>query len=328
MGGAAINSDELKLVDRVERIELARKIGQFLSGNQQGQDRATGEDLARMLAADTSVAVREALALELRNSSVLPADLVERIARDLDQVAVPFLIAAKALTDDLLEQIVRECGDAAQEAIARRDGVSEPVSYAICDVAREPAVTTLFANPGAEISERTCHRATDRFPDSQSLLQVMAARADLPLSVAESVIERVSDVVAERLVKHYQLGEDLASYLLGSAKRRVFSDTMEAAPTEEVLAYLKRLHRVGALTSDYLLQAIQMGHLRTFRIILALLADAPMEKVTRDLEQRGRMALDRLLKQADLSQSVAGVIVIAYERQVEEAVNGRAGKPH
>ena len=130
MGGAAINSDELKLVDRVERIELARKIGQFLSGNQQGQDRATGEDLARMLAADTSVAVREALALELRNSSVLPADLVERIARDLDQVAVPFLIAAKALTDDLLEQIVRECGDAAQEAIARRDGVMVMITSA------------------------------------------------------------------------------------------------------------------------------------------------------------------------------------------------------
>ena len=74
------------------------------------------------------VLVRRALAITLKNSSVLPRDVALKLARDVDSVALPVLNYSPAVTDEDLAEIVRASDPAKEVAVARRSGFSDTVA--------------------------------------------------------------------------------------------------------------------------------------------------------------------------------------------------------
>ena len=163
--------EELRHIDLVARVEIARKVGKILAKQNGSADKADALELAQILMEDVAVSVREALSRELQVCSFLPKDLVSKLAQDIDQVSMPFLMASQAMDDALLEDIVRSCSEGAQEAIAQRIGLPEAVSYAISDVGCKSAVESLVGNDTIELSERSCNRVVDRFPEERSLME-------------------------------------------------------------------------------------------------------------------------------------------------------------
>lgn len=310
------DATELRHVDLAARVEIAQKVGRLLSrqGDENGNDDAY--ELAKLLAEDVAVSVREALSRELRNCSFLPKDLVARLAQDIDQVSMPFLMASQAMDDAFLEDIVRSCSEGAQEAIALRDGLSEAVSFAISDVGSVGAVTSLVGNDTVELSERSCNRVVDRFPQERSLMEKLAQRADLPASVVERIIFKISKRYGEYLSEKFGLATDYASYLVSMANRQVFSRTLEMAPIDEIKNYLVQLNEIGGLTSDVLLSHLQNANIKLFTMSVAVLLDRPYEAVEARLSQGDKKIVARLLEAAGFSKSVIGVLLIAYDRLI------------
>lgn len=307
--------EELRHIDLAARVEIARKVGKILSKqNGDSQNNRDAMALAKLLVEDVAVSVREALSRELRMCSFLPTDLVAKLAQDIDQVSMPFLVASQAMDDDFLEDIVRSCGEGAQEAIARRDGLSEAVSYAISDVGCKSAVESLIGNDTVELSERSCNRVVDRFPEERSLMEKLAQRADLPASLVERIIFKISKRYGEYLSEKFGLATDYASYLVSMANRQVFSRTLEMAPLGEVKNYLQQLHKVGGLSSDVLLSYLQNGNVKLFTMAISVLLDRPYEAVEARLSKGDKKVIARLLEAAGFSKSVIGVLLIAYDR--------------
>ncbi|WP_374763638.1 DUF2336 domain-containing protein [Yunchengibacter salinarum] len=306
--------EHLRDVDLVARVEISEKVGRLLSGNPGASDREAGLELARMLVADASISVREALSRELRHCVFLPDDLVRSLAADLDQVAMPFLMISEAVDDAILEDIVRSGGAGAQEAIASRAALGERVAYALCDVAGENAVETLMENGTATVAERGFRRVIGRFPEEAALLEKMAERSDFPASLAERIIFKVSERYSRYLMEKFQLADDYASYLTSVATRQVVARTLEAAPDREVARYMGDLKAVGGITSDVLLGYLQNGNTRLFMSALAVLLGRPLQDVAKRLSRGDKAALGTMLDRAGFSNSVRGVLVIAFER--------------
>lgn len=309
-----INTEDLKHIDLEARIQIARKVGKLLSNASRSSDHETALELTRLLIEDVSVSVRESLSRELVACSFLPGDIVSQVARDITQISTPFLMASEAIDDDFLEGLVRECGEAQQEAVARRDGVSEAVCFAICDTGGQMAVSTLLDNETATVSERSAVRVIDRFPVEVSLMEKLAGRSDLPVEVVERIIFKVSSRYGEYLSHKFNLADDYSQYLTSLATRDVFAQTLEVAPRWELMNYLNQLNKASGITSDLLLNYLQGKKLRTFIAAVSVVTDLPYEAVREKIGVMNKTALSRMLEIGGFQQSVLGVLLIAYER--------------
>lgn len=309
-----IQADEIKNIELEARAEIAKKVGKILMSSDNHVEKKAAFELAKVLAEDVAVSVREALSRELKQCSFLPRDLLDTVARDIQEISLPFLVAAEALDDDFLEEIVRTCDEAHQQTVAKRKGLSEAVAFAIADVGVKPAVETLAENDTADLSTRSFERVIRRFPEDVSLLEKLAERADLPSEIVESIIFKISQRYGEVLINRFKLSPDYATYLVSLAKRQVFSRALELAPGHEIHNYLSRLHAAGGLDSNLLLTYLQNSNVRLFITSISVLLSKPYAGIEALIMKRDKNVLARLLDAAGFSKSVIGVLLISYER--------------
>lgn len=306
--------ESLRHLELKSREEIANKIGRIIASDSACSDKEAALELAQALVEDAAVSVRAALAKELRVCNFLPKPLVTTLVHDIDQISLPFLIASQAVDDEFLEDIVRNCGDNQQEAVATRSGISEAISFAICDVACKSAVDILMGNETAEVSERGSQRVVERFPEERSLLEKLSQRSDLSTEIAEKIIFKVSRQYGKYLVEKFHISTDYSSYLASIVNKKVFNQTLEMSPLSEMENYLKQLHSEDALNSNVLLNYMQSGNVRLFATAVAILLDKPFAAVEPVLARGDKNIVARLFETAGFSKSVVGVLLIAYER--------------
>lgn len=296
-----------------ERCHLAHTVGRFLNlEDERDHRRQAIEDLARLLAGDVCEAVRQALSEELRVCPFLPEDIAEKIARDVDAVAVPFVESSPVLSEEFLADLVEDCSEHVRGAVAARPGLGEAVAIRIVERGAEYSVGRLLVNDRAEVSSEIGFRVCERFGENDGLLISLSRRPDLRLVVIDRLVEKLSQDVSDKLVADYGLAEDYAGYLRAQTHRRALQHTFGGASDSEIEAYLKRLHRLGDLGPDMLLHFVETGELRFFRIALAVRAGIPEPNVARLLDEGGALGFDRLLEKGGIGEVVTKLIRTSY----------------
>ena len=180
------------------RAQTAAKIAaDFGQGSLTESERTMAEEIFRIMVKDAEVRVREALAQNLKENPAVPRDVAMSLAKDVDSVALPVLQFSEVLSDEDLIEIVRSQGAAKQVAVAGRSTVSEALSSALVETENEKVVTTLVANTGAEISEKSLHKVVEDFGDTEAVQDAGTGPSVGPLlKVAELLPDGV--IVAER----------------------------------------------------------------------------------------------------------------------------------
>lgn len=306
--------EDLSNLELEAREGIARKVGHILASSDDETEQKAALDLAKILAEDVAVTVREALSSELKSCIFLPPDLLSIVAKDIEQVSNPFLVASEAMDDVLLEEIVRSCGDGHQEAVASRNGISEAVSFVIADVGCHSSVDQLSGNDTADMAERSFKRVIDRFPQDVGLMEKLASRSDLPVEVVEKLVFKISNQYGELLISKFGISRDYSSYLVSLVNRKVFSRTLEMSPQAEIENYLSQLHARQNLGSDVLLTYLQNNNLRLFTSSLAVIRNQPYDRIEQLVSRRDKKIVARLLDGIGFSKAVIGVLLISYER--------------
>lgn len=314
---------EISGQSEAERKHLADTVGRFLAVEPDDHRRQPIEDLARILSQDLCLDVRETLAKEVRSCGFLPDDLAETIARDVEDISIPFLAECPAISDRLLEQIARDASEEARVAIAGRETIAEPVGFAIAEAGGETSVERLVENDGAEMSDRICLGMAERFEDRVDLMDKIASRPDLTLQIVDILIQRITEAAGSSLVQRYGLAEDYASYVAGQSRRRALHKIFSGASDGEVEAYLRRLHRVGELTSDIILQFLGDGQMSFFEISMAVKASVPRSNISVLLREGGEAGLERMLEKTGIPEDLHPLMRTTYseylKRQAREA---------
>lgn len=312
---------QLSKQSRAKKIDIARKIGMFLSKEQNEKERETAEELASQLLADSSVSVRQAFSEAVLTCPFLSKDMARTIADDLTEVSEPFILNSEGVDTDMLEYIARECNEAAREVLATRDGLPESVSYAISEVGQETAVENLMGNKTAEVSERVCSNVTDRFPDNMAIITKMVDRDDLPLTVIEVLVKRVSADLMKNISEKYGIGADFAAYIGGEAELEVMRRALQKASGSEVRSFLKLQMAKGKLEGPVVLQMLKSGDLKLFKWSIALRAKMGISDVDSLLYDGSDGAFKILLHKAGLNDGMARLFRTTYEetmRKIEQ----------
>ena len=315
---------EISGQSEAERRHLADTVGRFLAVEPDDHRRQPIEDLARILSQDLCLDVREALAKEVRSCGYLPEDLAETKATDDEDISIPFLSECPAISDRILEQIVRDTGEEARVAIAGRETIAEPVGFAIAEVGGETSVERLVENEGAEMSDRICLGMAERFEDRTDLMDKIASRPDLTLQIVDILIQRITEAAGSNLVQRYGLAEDYSSYVAGQSRRRALHKIFNGASDGEVEAYLRRLHRVGELTSDIILQFLGDGQMSFFEISMAVKANVPRSNISVLLREGGEAGLERMLEKTGIPEDLHPLMRTTYSEYLKrQAREGR-----
>ncbi len=265
------------------------------------EERTRAHEILRLMAADAAELVRRALAVTLKGSDNLPRDVALQLARDIDSIALPVLAFSPAFTDEDLKEIIRLGEPVRQIAVARRPDISEDVTATIVEFGAEKAVETACANDNARFSEMSLQKALDRFSKAESVLQAVAYRQILPLSVTERLITMVSENVREHLVSHHAISAETALQISLSARERASVDLVDqAGRAADVRSFATHLNKAGRLTPSLLLRALAHGHMSFLEHAIAELSAVPHHRAWLMVHDAGPLGLKAIYERAGM----------------------------
>ena len=305
-------------------VTMTKLVHDLEAGALSPVERNLATEILHCFAADAESAVREAVAWQIHNSTLLTENLAERLARDVGSVAFPVLRHAQALGDEFLLQMVAESDAGKQLAIAGRRTVSAKVANAIVEVGNVVVVTRLLRNDGAALPEPALHKAVDRFGPIRVVTEAVAARPDLSMALVERLIAFVSEEIRASLVKTHKLSPHLAAKLVERGRE---SATMlllqplvhEIADVELVARHLEVNHR---LTASLLCRAVCAGEFKLFIAGMSVRAGIAAESVRVLAWDDGLLGLGALFRKARLPSVLEAPVRIAISVAREMGYDG------
>lgn len=265
------------------------------------EERAEAQSILRVMAADAAELVRRALAVTLKSSPLIPRDVANKLARDVESVALPILNFSPSFTDEDLIDIVRLGGPVRQVAIAKRPRISDQVTSTIVKEGVEEAVKTVCANDNASFSDLTYSQCLQRFEKSEQVLAAIAYRSVLPMGVTEKLIDMVSDQIRDHLLTNHAVSPETALMIAMGAKERATIDLVDqAGRTADVKAFVAHLRKHERLTASLLLRAIAQGHMTFFEWGIAELAGVPHHRTWLMIHDAGPLGLRAIYERAGL----------------------------
>ena len=278
-----------KLCSAVERIAISEA------------DRLAAQKILRVLAEDAALRVRNALATALRASTLLPRDAALRLARDVEEVAVPVISFSPVFTDEDLIEVLGLSSAEKQVALAGRPRLSERVTGVICDESGEAAVAAVCANDNAALAEPALARALERFPQSRPVTVAMARRKNLPLAISEKLLALVEGDLRRELIERYEIKPDTAQRLTSAARERITVDLVDQAEAAtDLRGFAAHLHQRRRLTPSLLLRALARGQMAFFEHAVTELAGVPHQRTWLMVHDAGPLGLQAIYERAGL----------------------------
>ncbi len=254
--------------DEVVRCQLAAKVARLvpqLDEQDKEQARAAIVRTLELLARDQTRRVRQILAEALQDLADAPPSVVQRLARDSEEmVACPVLEFSPLLSDqDLLEIIAEGCPSANLSAISRRRELGPSVADAVVATDDRPGIAALLANHSAQIREETLDRLVTRAEVVTAWQEPLVERPRL----SPGTIRRLAVFVADHLLNRLQSREDLdpetARRVADEVHRRLDGEPPPCAAADEA-GEMPR-DQAGPLDDEALLRALARGDRESVR---------------------------------------------------------------
>ncbi|UTW59638.1 DUF2336 domain-containing protein [Kordiimonas sp. SCSIO 12603] len=302
-----MNAGKNALVDvaKLEKMLLAKQVGQFLCGDHNAEERTTVEAAARKLAEDVCRYVRETLAFELRKCDDLAPDLAEKIARDIEPVSSPFLEETNAFSTATLIRLIPQLKEYARAAIARRTDLNEDVQEALIKSSSEQGVTNLVRNDRIEMPEKNCSILVRRFQDNVRVMDQFSARNDLPLIIIEKIVNKVSTHCRNMLVETYSIQNVVADELAENTQFEAMWQKVAGATASQIHGYVTDLRDERRLNHPLTIKVANRGCLTFLESALALEAGLPTGRVKEMLSLEDQAAFVRLMQMANVDKKYA-----------------------
>lgn len=295
------------------RVDVARKVATGLDQSELSDaEKRLAIDILRAMARDAETRVRQAIAETLKSSEAMPHDVALTLAKDDAIVAAPVLQSSPMLTDEDLIAVLAEGQGAKQVAVAGRTEVSEAVSAAVVASGNAAAVTTLVANDGAKISERTFGEALDRYAEFETIKSNLVMRAELPATIAERLVAMVSDKLKVALVQRHPVSPELAADVLLAAREQATIKILPGVASELPLL-IRQLKNKGRLTPSLVLRALCTGDMRFFEEAIAQMAGVSTAKAALLIHDAGPLGLKAIFKRT----AIPGVYFPAFRVAVD-----------
>jgi uncharacterized protein (DUF2336 family) len=275
-----------------------------------------------VLAQDTAVAVRRAVVESMKTSRQLPRDVAERLAQDVETLAVPILQSSPILTDPFLLHIVRASSPDKQIAIAARPQVSPLLADGLVEHGGERTLETLAANRGAALREHHLAQMLERFPASGGIAAKVAERPQVPAHILEYLVATASDAIKAQIKSRPDYSHHVTTALDQGREQATLRLLGRERDDKELAEVARQLIDSDRLTASLVLRALCMGYLRFFEVALATAAKVPLKNARILIHDQGEAGLKALYDRTSLLPKFLPAIRHALEVIYETTYDG------
>ena len=226
MKNESLNKEDVAKLAKESSIEnksqIAQKVGAYY-GNPQISPQAAklAEDIFRIMVRDTEIKIRETLSNSLKNCQNLPKDIVQAIIEDKDNISIPFIQYYKSLTNEDLIKILNMPSINRQKAVAQRNNLPHPITHYIAEHCSDQIIGEMISNDTADIQEETFDIIVTKYSDNEDIKRRLVYRSELPASVIEKIVDKLSYALKSYLVIHHNLTKDMASNIVEEVKEKI-----------------------------------------------------------------------------------------------------------
>lgn len=262
------------------------------------------ESITWALARDDDVTVRQELSEQLSTCDRLPLELAEEIASDIDVVSGPFLARTDAFTDKQMADLVPFLKEHAQSEIAKRPDIKPQTIYAIAVVGSVRSVSLLTVNKFIMLNDKTMRKILERFRDNQYLMDLLAARLDLPLDVVNEIVDLVSSFARQKLVENYAIRGNLVAMAVEVRGVDWICKQVMGANPSQIHSIAIGLRQRGELFHEQVLEVAEAGCFEFLESALALEAEETLSHVREVLQLRDTKAFVTILQKAGVKKNL------------------------
>ena len=285
------------------RAVTAAKVAKTLDKKELSpNEKSIAEDVIRIMVHDAEVIVRKTLADNLKDNPYIPHDVAKILARDIEEVAVPVIKSSQVFTSDDLIEIIEMNSEPKTVAVASRITVAPEVARIIGEKGTEKALATLIANEGADILIPTFDRMIERFPKSEMVQMPLVRRVKLPVSVAEKLVNIVSDEIRQTLITRHDLPENIVSDIIVRAREETTIRISASSDTDDLQKMISGMNKCNRLTPSIIIRAICMGDIKFFEYSMAELSGLPILNCRALIHDAGELGLKRLYEKSTLPE--------------------------
>lgn len=302
----------------------SRMAESFVSGQIKEEDRETVEEIFRLLARDVEMQVRKALAENIKNSSLLPRDVVLVLARDIAEVADPLVQYSPVLSDsDMLELLKETKSVSTRVAMASRQRVGLPLTIALIESGEDAVAKTIINNRGAELNDDAILEIADRFPDNGEIINMAMDRYPLPLPVAEKLISKISEGLRREIIAKTNVSAFALEDALQSTHEWASIQLMSGTPDADLHKFVEHLYNEAKLTPSLMIRALICGYARFFVAAVAVRAGVSSRNAVKLLNDPGPLGFRAIYKAATLPPGVAEAIRVVFQLAWQITGEGR-----
>lgn len=323
------SSDCISELPITERVDLARKVGMHLGPmNRNAKKRDAAIRIARALISDLCTQVRETLAFELRTCPDLPKTVIAKIVCDIDDIAVPFLRISPALTDELMAELVPLLSDNAQLTVASREDIGEHTCKELMNFGERKTILALLGNPGVKVDEDFVHQLNMRFEGDQNLMNTVAKRDNISLSIIKLIIDKVSEHFRNELVARYGIQyQDAGDHVQNSAYETIWKRLCSVSPAQ-IHAQVIDLRANKQLPPELILAMAERGSASFLESSLALEAGKTLLEIRETLQLGNPRLSIELIKAAGIPENLVPNFLKAAKLLYHNKAKSRGvGKP-
>ena len=177
-------------------------------------------------------------------------------------------------------------------------------------------------NEGAELQEDTMEKVLDKYGDDETVNTPLAKRSQLPIKVAERLVNLVSEQVRDHLVTHHEMSSNTVMDLFFNARERATANLIHDGDNEIGFAALvDQLHENDRLTETLIFRALCLGDVIFFELCLAKLAGISIGNAYQLIHDRGDLGLTAIYKKCKFSPDLLPVVSVALDVAKEMAAS-------
>ncbi len=252
------------------------------------QERAAMTDILRQLIHDVEISVRKHLAIRLSDEPDAPSELVNILANDVAEIALPVLTRSQVLQDPELVEIIRHRTLEHQLAIAMRAKVSPVVCDALVETENETVIESLLKNQGAEIAQETMSYLVEQSQRVDAFQNPLVRRQDLPENLAKRMYWWVSAALRTEILEKHDLDPNQLDDVMESAvQAAVRSDDTAQKPASAANVLVRRLLTKHGCSAELLIRLLKAGEISLFEQVLEQGADLRGSLVKRLIYEPG-----------------------------------------
>jgi uncharacterized protein (DUF2336 family) len=257
---------------------------------------------------DPSVKVRAALAYGLLHSAEAPRPVMLSLMRDSAIIARAVVQYSPVLLDTDLVGQLKTYDTPMLLAVAQRTHVSARLAAALIGIGDDRLTRRLIERRDVQLDARLLSQLAELHGDRAEMRGALLSRSDLPADARLLLVLTAPKAIQEARIVHGALAPERLARLLRDTVDTALSAIGEQESVKASPTYVSGLVAAEQINTRLLLHSVIHGHVLFFADCLAVLSQAPRDKVFSLLESGSRASLNALLVRCGIGEGIRSLL--------------------